>query len=84
VFNTDNIVMTVEVEKAAKKEALIITERTWRDAQYENVVIGLDRISDNSPSAAGTISQWRDYREALRQYPQQADFPQGIRPSQPA
>jgi hypothetical protein len=80
MFNADNIKMTVDVEKEQKARG----EREWRDAQYENVVIGLDRISDNSPSAVGTISQWRDYREALRQYPQQADFPQGIRPSQPA
>lgn len=71
--------MTIDAENEAKA----VSEREWRNTQYSEVAIALDRHSDASPSAVGTQEQWQDYREALRQYPQQPDFPHGVRPSQP-
>jgi hypothetical protein len=79
VFNSENIKMTVDVESEDKA----VSEREWRNAQYSEVVIALDRHSDGSHSAVGTVAMWRDYRESLRLYPQQPDFPNGVRPSCP-
>ena len=50
-------------------------EREWRNAQYAVVVEEIDRIQDGHNSGRGLIGLWRAYRNALRDYPQGAGFP---------
>jgi len=52
-------------------------ERAWRDSELNSADVELLKVQDGG---AGTVSEWRNYRNALRDYPQQPDFPNGERP----
>jgi len=72
VFNGD----VYEREYRGKTTAeLISQERNWRDQQFPLVEIAMNRVQDNHKSEVGLVSQWRAYRNALRDYPQGTGFP---------
>ncbi|AZZ94675.1 hypothetical protein EUZ85_29780 [Hahella sp. KA22] len=56
-------------------------ERAWRDLELKRADIELFKVEDQNSD--GQAQRWRAYRCALRDYPQQADFPNGPRPSAP-
>jgi hypothetical protein len=63
-------------------EQTAATERGWRDAELLKVDIEVNKAAD---TASATEPAWRQYREALRQWPQSAGFPdQSGRPAPPA
>ncbi len=47
-------------------------EREWRDNELARADEELGKIQDG---AAGTVGEWRDYRNLLRDLPTHADFP---------
>jgi hypothetical protein len=66
-------------------EALIDSERKWRDSELINADIELNKVQDSDPKAIGTVSDWRTYRKALRAWPENKNFPkQEFRPKSPA
>ena len=58
---------------------LVSDERNWRDAELSDADIEIYKLEDN----AGDTTACRAYRQALREYPQQPDFPSGTRPTAP-
>ena len=64
-------------EKAPTQEEIIATERQWRDGELESTD-WIVSVTDHPQHAAYLV-----YREELRNYPQQADFPDGERPTRP-
>lgn len=55
------------------------SERAWRDAELWQVDFQINRLNDAGEDAR----QWREYRQALRDYPESVGFSRGVRPSQP-
>lgn len=51
------------------------TEKDWRDTQLAKTDLML-QVDRTNP----TYQEILDYRQALKDYPQQPDFPDGIRP----
>lgn len=56
-------------------DELIAKERSWRDQQFPLVEIAMNRVQANHSSKVGTISEWYDYQNDLRDYPQGEGFP---------
>lgn len=48
-------------------------ERTWRDSQLAMSDIELYKVQDGD--GIGLVSDWRDYRKALRAWPESINFP---------
>ena len=58
-----------------KVDTTEIQERLWRDAELTRADIELCKVQDSDPKAVGTVAGWREYRKALRSWPQSVDFP---------
>jgi len=52
-----------------------LKERLWRNTELSKVDVQLNKVQDSDPKAIGTVSQWREYRKALRAWPENKDFP---------
>ena len=52
-----------------------LDERLWRNKELSRVDIELYKVQDSDPKAFGTVSQWREYRKALRAWPEHKEFP---------
>lgn len=50
---------------------LAISERAWRNAELQRADIELNKLSD----LAGDVAPWREYRQALRAWPESINFP---------
>ncbi len=48
-------------------------ERQWRDAELAKADIELNKVQDGR--GTGLVSDWRDYRNALRDWPEHESFP---------
>ncbi len=57
------------------KEVLEGQERAWRDVELARADIELNKVQDADPSSKGSVSDWRSYRKALRQLPENQSFP---------
>jgi len=74
---------TVEYYAGSAREAadtlaeVANTERSWRDAELAKTDIDIYKLEDAGLDATA----YRAYRMALRDYPQQSDFPNGTRPT---
>ncbi len=74
---------TIEYYAGSAREAadalsdLVNTERSWRDAELAKADIDIYKLEDAGLDATA----YRAYRMALRDYPQQPDFPNGARPT---
>lgn len=53
----------------------ITVERTWRDGQLAIADLAIMKLQDNDPSATFNLNKWRTYRIALRNWPQNPNFP---------
>lgn len=63
-------------------EDLCFNERLWRNAELARADIELNKVQDGVGS--GTVSAWREYRCALRDWPEDSNFPQADkRPTAP-
>lgn len=70
--------------KQASIEELAAEERIWRDAELLRADEELNKVQDSDPKAIGTVTQWREYRRALRGIPELAGFPTShVRPIAP-
>jgi len=59
-------------------------ERSWRNSELNVADIELNKVQDGDTKAVGAVSQWREYRKALRAWPEQKDFPsKDFRPKPP-
>lgn len=52
-----------------------LTERLWRDSELVHADIELYKVQDSGPKAKGSVSEWREYRRKLRDYPESEGFP---------
>jgi hypothetical protein len=51
-----------------------IAERLWRDSELARADIQLLKVQDGA-TKYGTQKAWREYRNALRDWPESEDFP---------
>lgn len=49
-------------------------ERQWRDAELAKSDVELYKVQDGR--GTGLVSDWRDYRNALRDWPEHESFPE--------
>lgn len=49
-------------------------ERAWRDAELKRADVELLKVQDGMPNL-GNVSDWRKYRVALRNWPNDSKFP---------
>lgn len=56
-------------------EFLTSQENAWIKKELSFASNELEKVQDSDPKAVGTVSQWRDYRKALRAWPEHEDFP---------
>lgn len=61
---------TLELEDAppTTQEQLARSEYQWAKSEIESITEQLEKHADNSSRAIATEQEWRDYREALREY----------------
>ncbi|MGL5013011.1 MAG: phage tail assembly chaperone [Bacteroidales bacterium] len=52
-----------------------VLERQWRDMELEKSDIELYKVQDLDPKSVGTVADWRNYRKALRSWPDNSKFP---------
>jgi hypothetical protein len=64
--------------EAGDLEDKISVERSWRDSALSKADIELSKVQDGR--GTGLVSDWREYRNNLRDYPEAKDFPNGTRP----
>lgn len=55
-------------------EELEVSERAWRNSELSRADIEMNKLVD-SGAAEVTMSEWRKYRVALRDWPAMPDFP---------
>lgn len=61
--------------KEKSHEELCQEETQWRNFELVNADIELNKVQDGDPKAIGTVSDWRNYRKALRAYTESETFP---------
>jgi len=66
-----------DAPKVDPSDAKAKCERLWRDAELRSIDFDINKIEDSGQAA----TKQRAYRSALRDYPQQPDFPNGSRPA---
>lgn len=55
--------------------------RLWRDAELARADIELNKVQDGM--GIGTVTQWRSYRVALRNWPTTDGWPESTKPAAP-
>lgn len=72
-----------EVNEISQEAACAIEEQ-WVALELDRTRYELEKVQDSDPRARGTVSQWREYRKALRSWPEHNDFPDASsRPASP-
>ena len=51
-------------------------ERVWRNLELAKADIELNKVQDGR--GTGLVSDWRDYRNALRDWPEHESFPDSV------
>lgn len=77
-YGVDMTPMTHEEIEAHKNptptpEQLASIERAWRDTELDRADIELNKVQDGM--GTGTVGTWREYRCALRNWPESEFFP---------
>lgn len=63
---------------------LVFSERLWRDCELVRCDFEVYKVQDSDPNAQGSVGGWREYRKALRAWPEHQDFPKTeFRPKAP-
>jgi hypothetical protein len=69
-----------KIDSAKLLELNAQRERDWRNAELARADIQINRLAD----AGGDAQAWRNYRVALRDWPESQGFPQAeLRPEAP-
>lgn len=68
-----------ELEATRDLRFKALEERSWRDKELARADIELLKVQDGR--GTGTVGDWRDYRNDLRDYPESEGFPFGTRPT---
>lgn len=65
--------------------AVLRFERNWRDQQWHEADVGLMLAQDDNAKAVGTVQDWQDYKNALRDWPDHPSISpeSGLRPQKP-
>ena len=66
---------------APTSEQLANEARIWRDAELTRADIELNKVQDGM--GIGTVTQWRSYRVALRNWPTTDGWPESTKPAAP-
>ncbi len=66
---------------APTQEQLEVEARVWRNAELARADIELNKVQDGD--GVGTVTAWRAYRSALRNWPESLDWPNSIKPIAP-
>lgn len=61
----------IDNDKLQEKKAVI--EREWRNSEIARSDIELLKVQDGM--GVGTVAAWREYRCALREWPENPNFP---------
>ena len=65
-------------------EEITQQEIFWRNSELFRADIELYKVQDSDPKAGGSVSEWRNYRKSLRQWPEDVNFPnKEFRPKSP-
>lgn len=81
-FSGDKGVIKTFVDSTS--EDAVSTERAWRNYELSRSDIELNKVQDSDSRAVGSVSDWRDYRKALRGWPDNNNFPNNeFRPKAP-
>ncbi|MNF56514.1 hypothetical protein D3C84_380030 [compost metagenome] len=62
-----------KINPSVKLEIQAKSERIWRDSELARCDIELSKVQDGM--GKGTVSAWREYRCALRNWPTNENFP---------
>ena len=73
IWLTEYDIKKHQADKSSEVQAYI--ERAWRDSELIRADIELYKVQDIDPKAVGTVAGWREYRKALRAWPEHKDFP---------
>lgn len=65
--------LEAHLNPAPTPEQLASAERSWRDAELNRADIELNKVQDGM--GHGAVGEWREYRCALRDWPEHASFP---------
>jgi hypothetical protein len=65
----------VEREDTQSQEDKVRSENYWMSCEVSRVRDELEKVQDSDTQAVGTVSQWREYRKALRVWPDHKEFP---------
>lgn len=49
-------------------------ERDWRETQWKDADVGLMLCAEGNAKAVGTVQDWKDYKNALRNWTEHPDF----------
>lgn len=67
-----------------KLDDLVGEERFWRNGELGRADLEIFKAQDSDPKAMGSVSQWQEYRKALRSWPDHVQFPnKDFRPTSP-
>ena len=75
ILSSDQSGNPVLVDKAVSVHDLEMVERVWRNSELNRSDIELNKVQDSDSKSLGSVSQWREYRKSLRNWPQSVDFP---------
>ena len=75
VITSDENGFPILVDPVITPEQIASIERAWRDSELDRADIELNKVQDGDPRAVGSVAGWREYRKALRAWPEHKDFP---------
>lgn len=71
-------------DRIPSPQELNIVELSWLDVELIRASNELDKVQDSDPKSVGSVSDWRNYRKALRSWPEALSFPnKEFRPKAP-
>lgn len=71
-------------DRIPSPQELNIVELSWLDVELIRAGNELDKVQDSDPKSVGSVFDWRNYRKALRAWPEHKDFPdKNFRPKAP-
>lgn len=68
--------MAITIDKNLLDKQQAINERVWRNNELVRAGVELNKVLDSDASAVGTETEWRQYRNALRSWPESLGFPE--------
>ena len=73
--------LELHLHPLATVEELAVIARAWRDSELARADVELNKVQDGM--GVGTVTQWRAYRVALRNWPTTDGWPESTKPVSP-